>query len=328
MGQKWESRDLLCGSPGVGGRFALCFLARVPSGVPCAGRVFWPLDADFLAWVWLGWYNLTVGPAWICTTYPLGSARDWCGPGTLVGEYTVSQERTEAVVLRGVDFSESSRIVTFLSPDRGRLACMAKGVKRPKSKFLGLLDTFNRLELVYYWKDGRSVQQLGDASLLDGFNAIKRDLDKVTYGAFPLELAYKVAHENEPSEQFYATLVHGLESLAAWDEDVRTHCSWQVLGLVSAAGFAPGLETCTECGGPVPDAPRFSFDTGVRCGSCPSDRGLTAVEFNTLQALAATRDRCPILDSGSDVLDLLRRFAVRQLDSDFRSMRVIEQVFG
>ena len=64
----------------------------------------------------------------------------------------MSQERTEAIVLRGVDFSESSRIVTLLSPDRGRLVCMAKGVKRPKSQLAGLLDTFNRLEVVYYWK--------------------------------------------------------------------------------------------------------------------------------------------------------------------------------
>ena len=59
-------------------------------------------------------------------------------------ERIVSQEKTEAIVLRGVDFSESSRIVTFLSPERGRLTCIAKGARRKNSGVSAVLDTFNR----------------------------------------------------------------------------------------------------------------------------------------------------------------------------------------
>ncbi|HNT88720.1 MAG TPA: DNA repair protein RecO, partial [Candidatus Hydrogenedentes bacterium] len=94
------------------------------------------------------------------------------------------QERTEAVVLRGVDFSESSRIVTFLTPDRGRVACLAKGARRKNCPYAAALDTFNRVELVYYWKDGRNVQTLGEAALLDAYPGIKGDLEKSVYAAF------------------------------------------------------------------------------------------------------------------------------------------------
>ena len=106
------------------------------------------------------------------------------------------QERTEAVVLRGIAFSETSRIVTFLTPGRGRLACLAKGAYRRRSAFGGALDTLNRVELVYYWKSSRSVQPLAEVSVLDAFPGIKTNLEKATCAALPLELAYRVTQEN------------------------------------------------------------------------------------------------------------------------------------
>ena len=133
-----------------------------------------------------------------------------------VGEHFLAPEQTEAIVLRGVDFSETSRIVTFLTPERGRLACMAKGMRRSKNDLAALLDTFHRVELVYYWKDSRSVHPLREVSRLDGYAAIKKDLAKATYGALALEVAYKTAHENEPSEELYDVLKNGLAQLAAW----------------------------------------------------------------------------------------------------------------
>ena len=55
-------------------------------------------------------------------------------------------------------------------------------MRRPKSPLAGILDTFNRVEIVYYWKESRSVQPLGDVTLLDDYAPVKRDLDKATYG--------------------------------------------------------------------------------------------------------------------------------------------------
>jgi len=85
-----------------------------------------------------------------------------------MGAGQVEREHTEAIVLKGVDFSETSRIVTLITPDRGKMACMAKGVKRPKSPMAGVLDTFNRIDLVYTWKDTRQVQTLIEANVANG----------------------------------------------------------------------------------------------------------------------------------------------------------------
>lgn len=238
----------------------------------------------------------------------------------------MSLEQTEAVVLRGVDFSESSRIVTFLTPDRGKMACMARGIKRPKNQLGPLLETFNCLELVYYWKDGRSVQQLSEATLIDSWNGIKTDLDKITYGAFPLEIAYKVAHENEPSPELYNTLVQGFKSLCAWQGDVRFHVGWQVLQLLNISGFEPALEWCVECGGEIGRVPGFSYGGGVTCYKCRSDRRMSSEEYETLQNCSKETEQCPDVVS-CDIFRLLKLYAIKQLETSFKSVRVIEQMF-
>lgn len=236
------------------------------------------------------------------------------------------QERSEAVVLRGVDYSETSRIVTFLTPDRGKLACMARGVRRKNSVMAPVIDVLNRVEIVYNWKDGRGIQAITEASLLDGFHGIKEVLEKSLYAAFPAELAYKIAHENEPSEGLYRVLVHGLTLLAAWQGSARVHACWQVVQLMSVAGFEPSVEVCCLCGNPVGTRAGFVFSGGMTCSDCFSDRTLSQTDRLILGALVVNRATCPELDDVGSVYGLICRYAARQIESDFRSIRVIDEI--
>lgn len=238
------------------------------------------------------------------------------------------QERAEAVVLRGVDFSETSRIVTFLTPARGKFACMALGARKAKGGLGATLDTLNRLELIYYWKDGRQVQKLGEATLLNGYSAIKSHFEKALYAAFPLEFVYKVAHENEPSETLYAALVDGLDSLTGWEGDVRAHTCAHVLALLRSAGFAPTLERCAVCGVDVTRVGGFSYDGGVTCAACPADARLNGSDYLALVRMAECGPGEPIGAVSDTVYRLVRNYASRQLDTDFRSVRVIDQTLG
>lgn len=237
------------------------------------------------------------------------------------------QEKAEAHVLRQVDFSETSRIITFLTPRRGRLACIAKGVRRKSSPLAGVLDTMNRVELVYYWKEGRSVQTLADASLLDGYAGIKSDLERGAYSAFPLEIVAKVAHENEPSEAFYAAFSRGLNSLGAWDGDARAHCCWQIALLMQAAGFAPVLDRCVHCGRPPGDSPGLDLNGGVACARCRSERPLTAPAYRALVMLFGARDACPLSESVPGLFGALSAYVVRQTETNYNSLRVLNEMF-
>lgn len=210
---------------------------------------------------------------------------------------------------------------------------MAKGARRQKSPLQAALDTFNRVELVYYWKGGRDVQSLGEAALLDGFPGIRASLEKTVFGAFSLELAYKVAHENEPSGPLYAALAQGLTGMESWPGNVRAYTCWHAMQLLVAAGFEPTLDQCAECGRPfatdggaVPAG--FSYHGGVTCRHCRADRPLAGEEYETLQCLIGSRIECPAEAAKTDVYSIVRHYAARQLETDFRSVRVIEQMLG
>jgi len=49
-------------------------------------------------------------------------------------------EKTDAIVIRVVEFSESSCVVTLFTRDFGKIAAMAKGARRPKSAFESAID--------------------------------------------------------------------------------------------------------------------------------------------------------------------------------------------
>ena len=200
---------------------------------------------------------------------------------------------------------------------------MAQGVRRAKSQLAPVLDTFNRVELIYYYKEGRSVQKLGEATLLDGFQAIKSNLDKAVFAAFPLELVYKAVQEDDPAEDIYGALVSGLESMARWTGDVRAHAVWQVVQLLCLAGFEPDL----DAGGQAGDSVRWSHAHGVAEPGGAGDRRISKGALDGLRLLVQSRDACPPVEDAGEAFDALRGYVTQQLESDFRSLRVIEQMY-
>src|SRR6187397_2582679 len=82
--------------------------------------------------------------------------------------------KTEAVVLRSIRYGEADRIVHLYSATRGRIGAIAKGSRRPKSRFGGRLEPFFRLDLVLYEGRGDLFTVTG-ASTVEGHGALRSD---------------------------------------------------------------------------------------------------------------------------------------------------------
>lgn len=74
--------------------------------------------------------------------------------------------RSHAIVLRRIDFQESSCIVTFFTKEQGKCGLLAKGARTLKSKFAGKLEPGNLVELIYQHKPARSIQWLNEVQVL------------------------------------------------------------------------------------------------------------------------------------------------------------------
>lgn len=240
-------------------------------------------------------------------------------------EAGLSQEKTEGIVLRKVDFGDTSAVVTFLTPGRGKIACLAKGMRRKNSALAAVLDTFNRVELLYYWKDGRGVQNLAEASVMEAWPALKRDVERLTHASFLLELCLRAVVENAPAEDLYAALAESLATLATEPGEARAWTACLAHRILCVLGHAPELGACADTGAPPEAARWFSNEHGL--AQKIGDRRLTPEEALALRVMADT-DAPPERAEAGAVFDMMAAFAARQLETDFRSTRVLRQMFG
>ncbi|PAU93898.1 DNA repair protein RecO [Aliifodinibius salipaludis] len=110
---------------------------------------------------------------------------------------------TEAIIFKSVDYQESSKIVTAFTLEHGKIALMVRGVKKPKSKFSGLIEIGNILDVVYYYKSSRSVQILSEASYSVKNKNLRSDFEKMATMTSSIELISQLLHDNEINEPLF-----------------------------------------------------------------------------------------------------------------------------
>ena len=150
--------------------------------------------------------------------------------------------RTEAVVLRSIDYGETSQIVTLYTREKGRLAVMAKGARRTKSKFGSTLQPMAYTQVVFYYRETRGLQTLSESAHLEPFLDLRRDLEKITLGLRLVELVYALTEEEDAQPSLFRLLVESLRALDAASERPANVLPYFQLRLAGALGFAPAFE--------------------------------------------------------------------------------------
>ncbi len=150
--------------------------------------------------------------------------------------------RTDAVVLRAFDYSETSTIATLLTRRDGVISVMARGARRPKSRFGATLQPMSYIQIVYYVKEGRTMQTLKEASYVQRFPELTRDLERVTVGLRMVELVRAMLHEGDSQPMVLKLLVQTFAWLNHADERIGNALPWFQLRLATLLGFAPHIE--------------------------------------------------------------------------------------
>jgi DNA repair protein RecO (recombination protein O) len=154
--------------------------------------------------------------------------------------------KTEAIVLRTVEFQESSLIATLFTRKHGKIAVIAKGARKPKSKLAAFLVPGQLLEVVYYMRQNRSVQTLSDVSYLQKLDKLRVDMEKMALAVTTLELAAQLVHDNEENDDLFLFLLKMLPWLNDRDQVSRTIFPYIQIRLAQLSGI--GLQFEEEYG--------------------------------------------------------------------------------
>jgi DNA repair protein RecO (recombination protein O) len=72
----------------------------------------------------------------------------------------------DALILRTYNLGEADRIVVFLTRDRGKKRGVAKGARRPRSRFVGALEPLTEARVAYFEKERRELVGLNFAETI------------------------------------------------------------------------------------------------------------------------------------------------------------------
>lgn len=191
-----------------------------------------------------------------------------------------------AVVLRAYPLGEADRIFSLLTEEHGLVRAVAKGVRRPSSRFGSRLQPLNHVQLLLY--QGRNLATISAVDSVHLYGSqIAGDYVRWSAGHVLAEATERlVSEEMEPARPHYRLLVNGLAALAEEARDPRLVIDAFLLRSLATGGWAPSFSDCTQCGAAGPHAWIHLPSGGAVCATCrPS--GAVSISPGTSALLGA-----------------------------------------
>jgi len=176
------------------------------------------------------------------------------------------ETKTTGLVLREVNYKESDKILTVLTPE-GKLTVKARGARKKESRVAACAQLFAYSELRLSEYRGRTT--LTEGETVELFSGLRRDLEAMALGAYFLELAEAVTGEGEDCRDILSLTLNALYALDSLGKPAAVVKPAFELRLMALAGFRPMLDGCAACGKTEPESPRLNVTHGVlHCAAC------------------------------------------------------------
>jgi DNA repair protein RecO (recombination protein O) len=167
------------------------------------------------------------------------------------------QFRTKGIILRRTNYAEADRIISFLTPDHGKVKAIAKGVRKTKSKLAGGIEFFSISDISFI-PGRREISTVVSTRLIKHYGRIVKDLDRTNI-AFALIKRLDKATEESPETAYFDLLQSAFEALDDFDIDLQLIELWFNAQLLRLAGHTPDLRTDTA-GKKLAVGQTYSFD--------------------------------------------------------------------
>ena len=122
-------------------------------------------------------------------------------------------ETTEAILLRRARFGETSMVLVWLSPDRGKICTAARGAGRKDSKLRGRLDLFYHAEIHFAPARKSDLHALREVKLLETWDGLRADYARLLAASYFAELSDLLSEPGHAAEGLFDLLRRALGHL-------------------------------------------------------------------------------------------------------------------
>ncbi len=205
---------------------------------------------------------------------------------------------SEAIILRNYPLGEGDLLVSFLSRMHGRLRGVARGARRPKSRFGSTLEPLSVVRIWFFERENRELVRITQCELQESFLAVQKDYEAGVGLALLSEICEAILPEREASDSWFRLLVlcsRGIKS----GKTTRVPVAYLALWALRLGGWLPDLFRCVGCGRPFQEEAVAGGGgrSGLFCKDCRLP-GMTTLRFG------ARRLAQKMLDQRLDKLEL------------------------
>lgn len=170
---------------------------------------------------------------------------------------THKQFITRGIVLSRTNYGEADRILSFLTPDHGKVRAIAKGVRKSKSKLAGGIELFSVSNLTLIVGRGE-LNTLISSRLVRYYANIVKDIGRTNLAYSFLKVINR-ATEDQPEEAYFNLLDKSLAALDDVELKPDLTALWFDMQLLKLAGHMPNLQT-DAAGTKLTDAKSYSIN--------------------------------------------------------------------
>ncbi len=149
---------------------------------------------------------------------------------------------TSAVVLKSFPYGETSIIARCYTRDHGKVSVIIKGARRKKSPMAAYFQPMNYLDIVYYYRETRSLQSVSKATFVEIWSDLNQELRRITYGLAVIELTEKTNTENDPHPELFDELVSVLKAFNSSNLRLNLIFWYFQIKLLTILGFKPDFQ--------------------------------------------------------------------------------------
>jgi len=245
--------------------------------------------------------------------------------------------RTRGLVLKVSGHGESDKIITFYSPEIGRVTAIAKGAKRSKQRFVNKLEEFTLLGITYRPSRNGGLLFLSEAELEDPFLSLRTMHDRYVVAMLACELIIRFTSEHDPDPEIFSLLLWQLDAVNRGIQPLQVTALFH-LRLLGAIGYQPELNHCSSCSQIVNSSRSFALQPAngsLICNRCNRlvqhstfSLSLQTIKFlqiaQQLDIQRLERLQMPI-KAARETLQVLYRYSQHLLQRDIHSWRFVDE---
>ena len=148
----------------------------------------------------------------------------------------------KALVIREARYKEADKILTLLTPDRGRITASAHGALSKKSRIASACQQLTYSDFVLDLRNGR--YSVKEASVMESFSGLRADFSAMALACYFCDCAETFAFEDEGNDEILRLCLNSFYALSnGLYPQSKIKASFE-FRLISAAGYCPDLGDC------------------------------------------------------------------------------------